>query len=354
MDPKLQHGFRLGECVVHPLQGLVERPDGSDHVQPKVMEVLLCLAERPGEVVERDDLVTKVWAKTAVTDEVLTRCISELRHALGDHRDSPRYVQTIPKRGYRLVASVQAEDSHEPASGSQAHTSSAALPGPDTHPGHGLSFWSELRRRNVPRVLIAYAAVAWVIIEVASVVFPIIDLPDWSLKLVVALAFLGFPVAAVLAWAVQLTPQGLVLDVPVADRPMPVPVESRRQLDRVILMALLIAVGILSYREFFWEGRDRVGPPAYQNSVAVLRFLNIGDDADDTVFSDGLAEELLNVLTRVDELKVPDRKWTWQLAAQGLNTPELARILGVQFVLSGSVRTEGDFIRVTAQLVDKN
>ena len=354
MDPKLQHGFRLGDCVVHPLQGLIERPDGSDHVQPKVMEVLLCLAERPGEVVERDDLVTKVWAKTAVTDEVLTRCISELRNALGDHRESPRYVQTIPKRGYRLVAAVQGKHARDLASESHAYNSSASSPAPGMRPAGKLSFWSELRRRNVLRVLIAYAAVAWLIIEVASVVFPIFDLPDWSLKLVVALAFLGFPVAAVLAWAVQLTPQGLVLDVPVADRPMPVPVESRRQLDRVILMALLIAVGILSYREFFWEARDRVGAPAYQNSVAVLRFLNIGDDADDTVFSDGLAVELLNVLARIDELKVPDRTWTWRLAAQELDAPELADRLGVSFVLGGSVRIEGDRIRTSVHLVDEN
>ena len=105
MDRLLQQGFRLGLYYVQPLSGLIEGPSGTQHVQPKVMDVLVCLARRSGDLVERDAILTEVWRR-ATSEEVLTRCISELRRALGDDRGTPRYIQTVPKRGYRLLEQV--------------------------------------------------------------------------------------------------------------------------------------------------------------------------------------------------------------------------------------------------------
>jgi DNA-binding NarL/FixJ family response regulator/DNA-binding winged helix-turn-helix (wHTH) protein len=105
MDERLKRGFRIGEFQVDPLSGRVRGPTGVHHVQPKVVDVLLCLAEHAGELVERDILIQKVWRR-ASSEEVLTRCISELRSVFGDDRGTPRYIQTVPKRGYRLLEKI--------------------------------------------------------------------------------------------------------------------------------------------------------------------------------------------------------------------------------------------------------
>ena len=100
MDPTFRRGFRIGVYDVEPLAGRITGPNGSQHVQPKVMDVLVFLAQHAGELVERDTLLEQVWRRVT-SEEVLTRCISELRRALGDERGSPAYIQTVPKRGYR-------------------------------------------------------------------------------------------------------------------------------------------------------------------------------------------------------------------------------------------------------------
>ncbi|HLF12548.1 MAG TPA: response regulator [Gammaproteobacteria bacterium] len=105
MNERLKRGFRIGDFQVDPLSGRVSGPNGTHHVQPKVMDVLLCLAEHSGELVERDTLLEQVWGR-ASSEEVLTRCISELRGVFGDDRGTPRFIQTIPKRGYRLLESI--------------------------------------------------------------------------------------------------------------------------------------------------------------------------------------------------------------------------------------------------------
>lgn len=108
MEPMLKRGFRLGPFAIDPLSGEVTGPNGTRHVQPKVMDVLLCLVEHDGKLVERDVIIERVWGR-ATSDEALTRCISELRTALDDQRDMPRFIQTVPKRGYRLLERVARE-----------------------------------------------------------------------------------------------------------------------------------------------------------------------------------------------------------------------------------------------------
>src|SRR5690242_16296266 len=109
MDSQLRRGFRIGAIEIEPLTGRVVGPSGETRVQPKVMDVLVFLAERAGDLVERETLLDRVWGR-ATSEEVLTRCISELRSALGDERDKPRYIQTVPKRGYRLLETVVANN----------------------------------------------------------------------------------------------------------------------------------------------------------------------------------------------------------------------------------------------------
>ena len=103
----LRLGFRMGDWIVRPIEGRLDGATGSHHLQPKSMDVLLCLASSANHIVERNDLIEQVWGHTAITDEPLTRCIHEIRRELGDTRDKPTYIQTIPKRGYRLIAAVE-------------------------------------------------------------------------------------------------------------------------------------------------------------------------------------------------------------------------------------------------------
>ena len=101
-----RHGFRLGDRLVQPMRGCIRGPAGEVRLEPKVMQVLVCLAEQAGEVVPRETIYERVWGNTLVTDQALTNCISELRHQLGDDRSTPRFIETVPRRGYRLVAPV--------------------------------------------------------------------------------------------------------------------------------------------------------------------------------------------------------------------------------------------------------
>ena len=216
-----QSGFRLGECRIKPLVGQIVRPDGSFHVAPKAMEILMCLVSQPDELVERETLIEAGWGGGEHHEEALTKCIAELRHALGDHHDEPRYIQTIPTRGYRLVATVD-------------------VPGDnDVENGQG-GLWEELQRRDVVRTGLAYAALAWLFIEVASVMAGICDMPTWTLRVVVILAIIGLPIVVALSWAIQKTPKGFVLDMPVvSDSPGPSPAIARR-VDMIIIGALLV------------------------------------------------------------------------------------------------------------------
>ena len=114
MTQDLMHGFKIGAYVVKPGSGKITGPTGSQHVQPKVIEVLLCLSAHPGEVVNRESLHQEVWGTMIVSDDALTRCISELRHAFNDLRGNPEYIQTLPKRGYRLLQPVVTEEGSAP------------------------------------------------------------------------------------------------------------------------------------------------------------------------------------------------------------------------------------------------
>ncbi|UCC82579.1 MAG: tetratricopeptide repeat protein, partial [Gemmatimonadota bacterium] len=171
------------------------------------------------------------------------------------------------------------------------------------------SFLGELKRRKVVRVAIVYVVVGLVVVEAANNLFPALNLPDWSVTLVVALALLGFPVAVALAWAFDITPTG---------------VQRTPDLD---------------------VSTDR-------RSIAVLPFADMSPDHDQEYFGDGVAEEVLNVLTRIPDLQVAARTSSFSFKDKGCTVQEIGRELGVATVLEGSVRKAGDRLRITAQLTE--
>jgi TolB-like protein/DNA-binding winged helix-turn-helix (wHTH) protein/Tfp pilus assembly protein PilF len=334
-------GFRVGDFEVFPLQRRIHGPTGDKVVHARAMEVLLCLAESPGVLLERETIQQHVWGALHVRDTALTRCISELRHAFDDHHDEPRYIQTVPKRGYRLVAPVLHPGRHDPDHSGPA----AAAPEPS-------SFWHELSRRRVFRVAIGYAVVAWVVTEVASTVFPGLMLPDWTLTLVIIMAVLGFPVAVILAWAFQLSEEGLEVD---RGGLFGTP-RQRKQMILGIAGVALVTVGAVALLARLWPSFDDPELPTLlapaHASVAVLPFECLCDDPTIAYFGDGMAEELTTILAMHGDLAVASRTAAFYFSTQRAELPRIAESLRVRHILDGSVRREADRLRVNAHLID--
>ncbi len=215
-----------------------------------------------------------------------------------------------------------------------------------------MSFIKELKRRNVIRVAIAYAIVAWVLIEVTSTVFPILSLPDWSVILVTAILLIGFPVALILAWAFELTPEGIKPEKEV-DRSESITHVTGRKLDFVIIAVLVLAVVVFAVDRFILE--SDTGPEGVTNevqpSVAVLPFADMSPDKDQEYFSDGIAEELLNQLTKLRGLHVAGRTSSFSFKNKNEDLRVIGEKLNVAHIVEGSVRKAGNRVRITVQLV---
>jgi TolB-like protein len=211
-----------------------------------------------------------------------------------------------------------------------------------------MSFFAELKRRNVVRVGAAYAAIGWLLAQLAEFAVDNFDMPVWILQYLVIALLLGFPVILFLAWRFELTQDGFELDEDV-DRSRPA--VSHRKLDFTIIAVLSVAVAFLLLDRFFLA--DRVGTnqasAATRETVAVLPFANMSDDSDH--FADGLSEELLNLLAKNPDLKVAGRTSSFSFKGESPNLQEVGEVLNVNYVLEGSVRRSGDQLRITAQLI---
>ena len=210
----------------------------------------------------------------------------------------------------------------------------------------------ELKRRNVFRVAVAYAVVAWLVMQVADVILNNIEAPDWIFKALLLMLGIGFALALIFSWAFEITPGGLKREREV-DRSRSVTSQTGRKLDRIIIAALAVAVGY-----FAFDKLTQTTPPAGDEnasdspSIAVLPFVNMSSDADQEYFSDGLSEELLNLLAKIPELKVAARTSAFSYKGTDTRIEQVGQELGVAHVLEGSVRKSGEQVRITAQLIE--
>ena len=190
-----------------------------------------------------------------------------------------------------------------------------------------MSLFSELKRRHVFKVGSAYVVIAFVLAQVADLVLPTFNAPSWVTPTIFFILGLGFPVAVVLAWAFELTPSGIKLDANAQSIPT-LPEPKLQEKDNT---------------------SDTVPPEA---SIAVLPFVNLSSDSEQEYFSDGISEELLNLLAKVSQMHVTARTSSFQFKGKNLNISEIGKMLGVSHVLEGSVRKSGDRVRITAQLIE--
>ncbi|MEO5722496.1 MAG: tetratricopeptide repeat protein [Chthoniobacterales bacterium] len=207
------------------------------------------------------------------------------------------------------------------------------------------NFFVELKRRNVYKVAVAYTVVGWLLIQVATQVFPFFEIPNWSVRLIVLAIVLGFPIALIIAWAFELTPDGI-------KRTTEKTAAEPRPKKRYAWIFVVIGAGTLSLALFF-AGRYTVpratGSP--EKSIAVLPFANLSRDPDNAYFADGIQDEVLTRLAKIADLKVISRTSTQRYKSSPENLPEIARQLGVAHILEGSVQKNGDQVRVTVQLI---
>ena len=221
------------------------------------------------------------------------------------------------------------------------------------------SVWGELKRRNVVRVAIAYAIVGWLVLQATSVLIPLLSLPESVGRLVFLFLIIGFPLALFFAWAFELTPEGIKRERDV-DRTESVTHVTGRKLDFTIIGVLAIALMFFAVDKFVLApvttstvtSSQEVVATAARQSIAVLPFVNMSSDSEQEYFSDGLSEELLNLLAKIPDLKVIARTSSFAFKGKNEDLRVIGEALGATTVLEGSVRKSGERVRITAQLID--
>jgi TolB-like protein len=229
-----------------------------------------------------------------------------------------------------------------------------------------LSIIDELKRRNVIRVAVAYVVIAWLAVQVVETVFPAFGFGDAALRFIVIALAAAFVPVLVLAWVFEWTSEGFRKDADV-DRSLAESARTGKKFDLGVMAILALAVGFFVFDKFILdpardaaqlenarqEGRTEASIEAYgAKSIAVIPFLNLSSDPEQAFFADGVAEEVLNLLAKIPELRVISRSSSFTFRGEELEISEIARRLNVAHILEGSVRKAGDRIRVTAQLIE--
>jgi DNA-binding winged helix-turn-helix (wHTH) protein/tetratricopeptide (TPR) repeat protein len=340
LDDTLGKGFRLGDWIVRPIEGVVLGANESRHMQPKTMDVLVTLATSSGQVLTRDELIRRVWGANAVSDEPLTRCIHELRRALDDDCGEPRFIQTIPKRGYRLLAEVRQLKTTD-----EIRLEESA----DENP------LREVTRQRVLWVGLIYASTAWLFIRLVGFAEQQANAqlvpPDWLLPALVIILLLGFPVAVFFAWIQQLKFDGFG---PVfADAGTLYCIRSllwsRRGIDMVLVTLVISLLAGFAFDLMPLSGA--MDKRSDQYHVAVLPFAS-NSDADGNWLGKGIAEDVQDYLGQGDELAVSSISGSFRASLSDMPVQQIGHELNVQYVLRGVIIRGDENLHIKVYLID--
>ena len=212
------------------------------------------------------------------------------------------------------------------------------------------SFFAELKRRSVYKVAGAYAVVAWLLIQAASILFPTFEAPAWVMKVFVAVIILGFPIALVVAWAFELTPEGIKRTEDLDRRPRAQ--SKNRAWIFIVIIASAMSAGLFFLGRFTAANRRNGSTGLPAKSIAVLPFESLSEDKNNAYFADGIQDEILARLSKIADLKVISRTSTQKYKSAPNNLREIAQELGVANILEGNVQKAGDQVRITVQLIN--
>lgn len=343
MNSELLQGFRLRGWRVEPLKGQVTGAAGVRHLPPKAVDVLLRLAERPHKLVTREELLEQVWGDGNGSHEALGHAISDLRQAFDDHHDNPWLIQTLPKRGYRLISAPELSSRESTPAGDD---------------GSRRDWWERLLRHGVVQAAAAYLVAGWLLIQVADTTFDKIGLPAWSERFVTFMVIGGFPLVVLIAWSFEFV-KGRIH----ADRGEQ-PGGLLQGLERNYL-AIFISFGIAAIGAGVYQATAGFDVPTLpdaaettsdvipvaDNSIAVLRLQNFDKGQEPEAFTDGLSEDIIDGLARIPGLSVSARGDSWSLPPNA--TSEMVRRrLRVANYIEGSVRFLDDKLKVVVQLIN--
>lgn len=349
----LQHGFTLGEWLVEPAASRISGASGSHSLTTAQCELLLALARRPGEALSRRELRELVWPGVAGTDTLLRETVSTLREVLGGSAADRRYIVGAERGGYVLLVPVV----RLTAPGVPPVAAHAADPSPADAQGRSLhALLAELQRRNVLKVVGAYLVGMWLVLQVAETTFEPLHLPAWWMTVLTILAVVGLPIVTVLAWSYEITAGGIVLDGgPKPGIRLP---RARRTLAPAIVAGVALMATVTGYA--WWrtigaqsgatESAGVAEPDA--RSIVVLPFVDMSPAGDSAYIGDGLSEELSSDLAKLPGLRVAARTSAFAFRGKEVDVRNIGAQLGVRYVLEGSVRRDGERVRVTAQLID--
>ena len=334
--------LRIGNLLVIPTRGVIAGADGIHRVSSTNIRVLMALVSQRGDSVSHSDL-----CEMAECDrEDLPQHLESLKQALGDTGSQARFV-VVNDNHVNLIAPV-----HDGA-GQHQNLLREVL-----ELDNQLTFFQQLLRRKVIRVGAAYIVLAWVVIQVADTVLPRLGFPSWAITLTIAIAMLGFPLAVGIAWLFEATSFGKLRE----ESNRPAPLTGRQKLvdlTAIVSVAAIIgyvAVGVIAdvrkakNREDLSIATSSSIPAA--NTIAVLPFTQLGGLADQTYIGDGIAEEVLRLLSRLKELNVAARAASFYYKGKDVDIQSMATRLKVRHLLTGSVQVIGNAIRINAEVVD--
>ena len=364
----LGNGFRLGEWHVDPRERRVSGPLGVRALRDSHVKLLLVLARHHGEAVDAAALARAVapgeWPPGESGEQVVAEQLRELAGILGDVAAHPRYIVAVGDDAYALIAHFEpvAEPlSPEASAGPQGSSAADVVPRANTGVVQRVQWLvAELRRRSVFKVCGAYLISMWITLQVTQVTLEPLRLPGWWMTALTILAVIGLPIVAILAWSYEITPGGIELDASGAGTSrMRIP-RARRAIAPVAVagVALMAAITGLAW----WRSIEStpptaalvstapaaVGPP----SIAVLPLVDMSPAGGNAYLGDGLSEELSTRLAQVPGLRVAARTSAFEFKGRSLDVRKIGESLGVRHVLEGSVRRNGDDVRVSVQLID--
>ena len=345
-DSLTRNGFRVGDWLIEPAAARATDAAGRTvELTHHQSQLLVALALRHGEPVARRSLRESLWPGAAGTEEKLRETVASLRTLFADNPRHPRYIASVGQDAYELLAqfSAAAPPVAAPSTGRRLH-------------------WllGELRRRNVIKVAVSYLIGTWIVLQVAQVTFAPLHFPDWWMTALTILAIIGLPIVAALAWTYEITPQGIVLDAAGHGAAAVVKLPRARQ---SLAPAIVVGVAAMAAVTGFawWRSIDVPAVPengaaaeamAVPPSIAVLPLVDLTPQGDTAWLGDGLSEELSTRLAQVPGLRVAARTSSFEFRGRNLDIRRIGQSLGVRHVLEGSVRRDGDAVRVTVQLID--
>src|SRR5438105_355785 len=226
-----------------------------------------------------------------------------------------------------------------------------------TAPMTNRNFFAELKRRNVYKIAVAYAVVSWLLIQAASILFPTFEAPSWVMKVFVAVLILGFPIVLIFSWAFEITPEGIKRESEVEPNKS-ISRHTGRKIVALTIGLAVVAAGLLAFQLLRGTSNQKsANQPGdvkgiSEKSIAVLPLVNTSGDPGNDYFSDGLSEELIAVLAKIPDLKIIGRNSSFLFKGKSNDSRTIGEKLGVTNLLEGSVRKQGDRVRIIAELIN--